>query len=142
MPLIIKALLVQGEIIELPIIEGQQVKKGDLLVSINPDLVQAMLDQSQAGLQNVKAQLTQAEANLANVEINFDRNKSLFEKGVISRSDWERSQTDYEVAQANVRSAYYNVESLEIVPSLGAKIDVLDRLSLDCFTEDFALSTL
>ena len=102
---------VSGEIIELPIIEGQQVKKGDLLVSINPDLVQAMLDQSQAGLQNVKAQLTQAEANLANVKINFERNKSLFEKGVISRSDWERSQTDYEVAQANVRSAYYNVES-------------------------------
>ena len=102
---------VSGEIIELPIIEGQQVKKGDLLVSINPDLVQAMLDQSQAGLQNIKAQLTQAEANLANVKINFERNKSLFEKGVISRSDWERSQTDYEVAQANVRSAYYNVES-------------------------------
>ena len=54
--------------------------------------MQAMVDQSQAGLQNVKAQLTQAEANLANVKINFERNKSLFEKGVISRSDWERSQ--------------------------------------------------
>ena len=119
---------VSGEIIELPIIEGQQVKKGDLLVSINPDLVQAMLDQSQAGLQNVKAQLTQAEANLANVEINFDRNKSLFEKGVISRSDWERSQTDYEVAQANVRSAYYNVESAK--SSVEQSRDNLSRTSI------------
>ena len=119
---------VSGEIIELPIIEGQQVKKGDLLVSINPDLVQAMLDQSQAGLQNVKAQLTQAEANLANVEINFDRNKSLFEKGVISRSDWERSQTDYEVAQANVRSAYYNVESAK--SSVKQSRDNLSRTSI------------
>tara|TARA_B100000497_G_scaffold37879_1_gene44502 strand:- start:13414 stop:14688 length:1275 start_codon:yes stop_codon:yes gene_type:complete len=119
---------VSGEIIELPIIEGQQVKKGDLLVSINPDLVQAMLDQSQAGLQNVKAQLTQAEANLANVETNFDRNKSLFEKGVISRSDWERSQTDYEVAQANVRSAYYNVESAK--SSVKQSRDNLSRTSI------------
>ena len=119
---------VSGEIIELPIIEGQQVKKGDLLVSINPDLVQAMLDQSQAGLQNVKAQLTQAEANLANVETNFDRNKSLFEKGVISRSDWERSQTDYEVAQANVRSAFYNVESAK--SSVKQSRDNLSRTSI------------
>ena len=119
---------VSGEIIELPIIEGQQVKKGDLLVSINPDLVQAMVDQSQAGLQNVKAQLTQAEANLANVKINFERNKSLFEKGVISRSDWERSQTDYEVAQANVRSAYYNVESAK--SSVKQSRDNLSRTSI------------
>ncbi len=55
---------VSGEIIELPIIEGQQVKKGDLLVRINPDLIQAVVNQSIAGLQNVKAQLTQAEAGL------------------------------------------------------------------------------
>ena len=62
---------VSGEIIKLPIIEGQQVKKGDLLVSINPDLVQAQVNQSQASLQNIKAQLTQAEANLNNLKLNF-----------------------------------------------------------------------
>ena len=54
---------VSGEIIELPVKEGQQVKKGDLLVKINPDLIQAAVSQSQAGLQNVRAQLEQAEAN-------------------------------------------------------------------------------
>ncbi|PHS63454.1 MAG: efflux transporter periplasmic adaptor subunit [Flavobacterium sp.] len=102
---------VSGEIIELPIKEGQQVKKGDLLVRINPDLVQARLTQSQAGLQNVKAVLTQAEAGLRNSELSYNRNKLLFEKGVISRSDWEKSVTDYEVSQANVKSAYYNVQS-------------------------------
>jgi len=102
---------VSGEIIELPIKEGQQVKKGDLLVRINPDLVQARLTQSQAGLQNVKAMLTQAEAGLKNSELNYNRNKSLYEKGVISKSDWDKSVTDYEVAQANVKSAYYNVQS-------------------------------
>ncbi len=102
---------VSGEIIELPIKEGQQVKKGDLLVRINPDLVQARLTQSQAGLQNVKAALTQAEASLKNSELNYNRNKSLYEKGVISKAEWDKSVTDYEVAQANVKSAYYNVQS-------------------------------
>lgn len=102
---------VSGEIIELPIKEGQQVQKGDLLVKINPDLIQAAVSQSQAGLSNVRAQLSQAEASLKNAKANYERNRQLFEKGVISKSEWDRSIADYEVAQANVQSAYYSVQS-------------------------------
>lgn len=102
---------VSGEIIELPIKEGQKVEKGDLLVRINPDLIQAVVNQSQSGLQNVRAQLTQAEASLKNSKSNYERSKSLFEKGVISKSDWDTSIADYEMSQAQVQSAYYNVQS-------------------------------
>ncbi|ARV11517.1 efflux RND transporter periplasmic adaptor subunit [Gilvibacter sp. SZ-19] len=102
---------VSGEIIELLVKEGQQVKKGDLLLRINPDLIQAALNQSQASLQSVRANLSQAEASLKNAELNYNRNKSLFEKGVISKQDWDRSVQEYEVAQANKQSAYYNVQS-------------------------------
>ncbi|GEQ85294.1 RND transporter [Patiriisocius marinistellae] len=102
---------VSGEIIELPIKEGQQINKGDLLVKINPDLIQAAVSQSQAGLQNVRAQLAQAEASERNSRSNYDRSKSLFEKGVISKSDWDRAVAEYEGAQANVKSAYYSVQS-------------------------------
>ena len=102
---------VSGEIIELPIKEGQQVEKGDLLVKINPDLIQAVVNQSQSGLQNMRAQLAQAEASLKNSEANYGRSKELFEKGVISKSDWDNAVADYERAQANVKSMYYNVQS-------------------------------
>jgi len=102
---------VSGEIIELPIKEGQEVVKGDLLVKINPDLIQASLTQAQAGLQNVRAQLSQTEATLKNAELAYNRNKSLFEKGVISKSEYERIQADYEIAKASRQSAYYNVQS-------------------------------
>ncbi|RMA65668.1 efflux RND transporter periplasmic adaptor subunit [Ulvibacter antarcticus] len=102
---------VSGEIIELPIKEGQQVEKGDLLVKINPDLVQAVLSQSQAGLQNVRAQLTQAEAGLKSAKLNYDRNRTLFDKGVISKSEWDRSVNEFESAEANKESAYYSVQS-------------------------------
>src|SRR5690554_1094823 len=91
---------VSGEIIELPLKEGQVVEKGDLLVKINPDLIQAAVSQSQAGLQNVRAQLTQAEASETNAKLNFDRNKVLFEKGVISKSEWDRS---VEIGRASCR---------------------------------------
>ena len=102
---------VSGEIIELPVKEGQQVAKGDLLVKINPDLIQAAVSQSQAGLQNVRAQLSQAEASLKNAKASYERSKSLFEKGVISKADWDRSTADYEMAQANKESVYFSVQS-------------------------------
>ena len=102
---------VSGEIIEMPVVEGQQVNKGDLLVRINPDLIQSALTQAQASLQNVRSNLAQDEASLKVAELTYNRNKPLFERGVISKSDWERTESEYEIAQANVKSAYYNVQS-------------------------------
>lgn len=102
---------VSGEIIELPILEGQLVEKGDLLVRINPDLYQSSLQRSRAGLQNVRANHSQAEATLKEAKSNFDRNKILFEKGVISRAEWDRIVAAYEVAQASKNAAYYSMQS-------------------------------
>ncbi|KAA3624843.1 MAG: efflux RND transporter periplasmic adaptor subunit [Flavobacterium sp.] len=119
---------VSGEIIELPIKEGQQVKKGELLVKINPDLIQAAVSQSQAGLQNVRAQLSQAEANLKNAQLNYNRNKELFEKGVISKSEWDTSVNEYESAQANKQAAYYSVQSA--AANLKQSRDNLERTTI------------
>ena len=102
---------VSGEIIELPIVEGQQVEKGDLLVRVNPDIYQSNLNRSQATLQNVKANLEQAEATLREAKASYDRNKNLFEKGVISKADWDKSIATFETAQASRNSAYYSVQS-------------------------------
>lgn len=102
---------VSGEIIELPVKEGQAVKKGDLLVRVNPDLYQSGVSRSQASLSTSKASLSQAEAQLKEAKANYDRNKSLFDKGVISKSEWDKITSAYEVAQAGKQSAYYNVQS-------------------------------
>jgi HlyD family secretion protein len=102
---------VSGEIIELPIVEGQQVQKGDLLVRVNPDIYQSSLSRSQASLQNVRAGLEQAEASLKEAKASYERNKSLFDKGVISKADWDRSIAAFETAEASRSSAYYSVQS-------------------------------
>ena len=119
---------VSGEIIELPVVEGQQVEKGDLLVRINPDLIQSALTQAQASLQNVKANQAQSEAALKVAKANYERNQKLFEKGVISRSEWDQSISDYEIAQANVKSAYYNVQSA--AANVNQSRDNLSRTSI------------
>jgi HlyD family secretion protein len=119
---------VSGEIIELPISEGNQVQKGDLLVRINPDLIQSALRQAEAGLQNAKAGLAQAEASLRNAQLNYDRNKTLFDKGVISKSEWDRSVADFEMAEATRNSAFYSVESARSNVQQGQ--DNLNRTSI------------
>ena len=102
---------VSGEIIDLPVVEGQQVKKGDLLVRVNPEIYQSNLERSQAGLQNIRAGLAQTEASLKEAESNYERNKTLFEKGIISKAEWDRIVSSYEVAKASRESAFYNVKS-------------------------------
>ncbi len=102
---------VSGEIIALPIKEGQLVKKGDLLVKINPDLYTSGLNRTIAGLSQTKAGMNQADAQYREAKANYDRNKVLFDKGIISKAEWDRTVSSYEVAQANKQSAYYNVQS-------------------------------
>ena len=102
---------VSGEIIELPIVEGQQVEKGDLLVRVNPDIYQSSLNRSQAALQNVRSGMNQAEASLKEAKANYDRNKQLFDKGIISKANWDQVVSAYEIAQASKQSAYYSVQS-------------------------------
>lgn len=102
---------VSGEIIELPVKEGQMVQKGDLLVRINPDIYQSVLKRSAASLETVRASLQQSEATLKEAEASYQRNKQLFAKGVISKSEWDKAISAYEVAKASRESAHFNVQS-------------------------------
>lgn len=119
---------VSGEILELPFKEGQEVKKGDLLVRVNPDLIQSALNRSQATYQNVKAGLEQADATLKQAKADYDRNKVLFDKGVISKAEWDRSIAAYETAVASKSSAYYSVQSA--AASVNEANDNLNRTTI------------
>jgi len=119
---------VSGEIILLPIVEGQQVKKGDLLVRVNPDIYQSSVNRSKATLQNVKAGLSQADASLKEAKANYDRNKQLFDKGIISKADWDKVVSSYEIAEAGKQSAYYNVQSVSA--SVNEAYDNLNRTNI------------
>ncbi|MGL2987358.1 efflux RND transporter periplasmic adaptor subunit [Flavobacterium sp. RSSA_27] len=102
---------VSGEIIALNVKEGQVVKKGDLLVKINPDLYTSGYNRTVSNLSGSKAVLNQSEASYKEAKANYDRNKSLYEKGIISRADWDKAIASFEVAKANKQNAYFNVQS-------------------------------
>ena len=109
---------VSGEIIEMPIKEGDQVKVGDLLVKINPDLVESALSRAEAALNTTKANLSggrarlaQSESQFQNAKASFERNKKLFESQVISQAEYDQAKSNFEVAKADVDAAKENVQA-------------------------------
>ena len=92
---------VSGEIINLPIKEGQVVNKGDLLVEINPDIYESSVDRNKALLATSVAGLSMTEAQLVEAKANYNRNKSLIEKGVISGSEWDKIISSYELVKVS-----------------------------------------
>jgi HlyD family secretion protein len=96
---------VSGEIIELPVKEGQQVKKGDLLVKINPDIYVAALNQAKAGYESSFAAKASAAASLEKAEADYARNQELFNRRLLSESDYVGFKAARDVAKAQLDSA-------------------------------------
>ncbi len=101
---------VSGEIIELPVKEGQQVNKGDLIVKIRPDDYIANRDQADASYKSVLAAQATAEANLKKAGADFTRNQKLLAARLISQADFDQFQAAYEVAQTQLTGAQRQVE--------------------------------
>ena len=104
---------VSGEIIELPVEEGDEVEAGDLLCVIKPDMYISALNRAEASLNSSKARQAQTEAQLIEREMAYNRARQLYESGAIPVSDFESAEASYKVAQAEVRAAEFAVKSAE-----------------------------
>jgi HlyD family secretion protein len=130
---------VSGEIVDLYVKEGQEVKKGEVLCKINPLLyisnkerTQASVNTSKANLANAKARLLQSKAVFVNTELTYNRNKKLFDQGAISEAEFENSKSQYESAKADVEAAVQTVSASDFniknaVASLEEASNNLDR---------------
>ena len=101
---------VSGEIIELPVKEGQPVNKGDLIVKIRPDVYVASRNQAEANYKSSVARRASAEANLRKAEADFKRSRGLFEAKLIPESDFDQARASFDVSQAELASASNQVD--------------------------------
>jgi HlyD family secretion protein len=100
---------VTGEIISLPVKEGDVVKKGDLLIKIKGDQYMAQKDRLEANLKSSEATLQMRDAELNRVKLEYDRTKELHSKALASDSELESAQTNYLSANASYDAAAANV---------------------------------
>ena len=101
---------VSGEIIALPVKEGQSVKKGDLLVKIKPDVYVAAKNSSEASYKASLSGKQTAEANLTRAEYEYQRNEAMYNAKLVSESVFIDAKTSYEVAKAQYTNATHQVE--------------------------------
>ena len=86
---------VSGTIEEIFVDYNSKVKKGDVLLTIEPSVLQASVDEAKASLVSSESQRDYAKSE-------YERNKILYEDGFIARAELEQSQTTYEQAEQNV----------------------------------------
>jgi HlyD family secretion protein len=119
---------VTGEIVDLPVKEGSQVKKGDLLIAIRDDQYRAQVQQSEANLNQAKASLMQAKANLDKLTSDYNRTKELYAKKLASESDLETAKSNYLSAQGSFDAANANIQQTQA--ALNVQKDALSKTTI------------
>lgn len=104
---------VSGEIIELPVKEGDVVRKGQLLVRIKPDSYRAQVESQQAALSGARAASVKNRAELAKAEQDFRRVQRMYEQKLISETERNTAQTQYEIAKAALQASLFEINRAE-----------------------------
>ncbi len=115
---------VSGEIIEIPVKEGQVVQRGQLLLRIKPDSYRAQVESQMAALNSARSASVRNRAELTNAESEYRRIQKLFEGGLTSESARNSAKTAYDSAKAALDGANYQIQQ-----SQGALRQINEALS-------------
>jgi len=89
---------ISGIIDKIYLEEGAQVKKGDLIAKVR-------VVPNEQSLSSARGRVNSAQIQLGNAEISYNRNKALFDKGVISRSEFEAIELSFNQAKQDLQNA-------------------------------------
>lgn len=108
---------VAGEIIELPVTDGLNVKKGDLLVRVKPDTYKALLEQQEAAISTAKATNLQQKATMLKTEQDLKRADDMYAKKAISIQEYNAAQAAADVAKNTHESSLHEIERAQAASS-------------------------
>lgn len=94
-----------GEIASFPFNEGDSLRKGGVVVRLDPELEVSRVNQARAELLIAEGKLERERISLKDTELRLERQKKLFEKGVISRQDYDTALIANEMAKSEVKIA-------------------------------------
>jgi len=111
---------VSGTIKEIYVDYNSPVRKNQILAQIDPSVLQAQYDQQKANLAAAKANVARMEAQLLDAKRTMERNRELYSKGFIARSEKETAETNYEAALAQLNAAKAQVVQTEAAVNYAA----------------------
>ena len=101
---------VSAKIMILPVVEGQWVNKGALLVSLDRERYVAAVESAEAAVRSAEANAALVRENMSRTEKEFGRSKELLGSGLESQSAFETKQAEYQVEAARYKSTQDQVE--------------------------------
>ena len=120
--------LVQGQVVNLAMREGDKVKKGDFLLQIDRNRAAADEAGSSAALKASLADRDSAKENLAQAERDFDRARQNYEARITSEADFQRTQSGLETARSAFEAAQNRVDQMRA--GLSANRDTLSKTTV------------
>lgn len=96
---------VSGQLVSVPIQEGDRVKQGEVVLRIDPKTYQANVDQQQAQVELQKDAIHEARLKLQNLKTQWERNTKLFKQGLIDANSYDSLTNQYQLAQVAVASS-------------------------------------
>ena len=119
---------VTGEIVGLPVEEGDKVKKGQLLIRIKGDAYIAQKERADANLQSADANLQMRKAELDKITLDYNRMKELHSKNLASDAELEAANSNYLSTKALYEGAEANV--LQNKASLREIIEQMNKTTI------------
>ena len=104
---------VSGRLIEISVVEGDRVKKGQVLARVEAERYEAGMRQSEAGVAAARADLTRTEADVAAARLQFERTQRMRSDKLVSEQVFEQAEADFKMKTANVESARRRVAQLQ-----------------------------
>ena len=101
---------ITDKVVDVRIEEGQHVKGGDIVATLDPTNIKAAFDQATAQQRQAQAALSEVKVQLGNAERNYKRDQGLVAEHFISESDLDNARTAFENLQAQAETAKRNVE--------------------------------
>lgn len=116
---------ISGRVSEILVEEGDFIKKGDIIARIEPDLEQAKV------ITSLVNSLKEKEIHLSNIRDEYEQKKELFEKGFISRSEFQKAEDDLSIAEMdyNARLEEYTLFKSELGSEQNIAVEKLAIIS-------------
>ena len=102
-----------GKISDIPVVEGQMVKKGQVVLRLDPQVYEAAVAQSKANAEQAKISIESQKLTIANLQLQYNRQQKLFKRGLVDANTFDQLSNQLAIAKVQLESQKEALSSAE-----------------------------
>jgi HlyD family secretion protein len=93
-----------GKISSIPVVEGQRVRKGQVVLRLDPELFQAQVAQQQAAVQQAEIAIQSQKLTVANLQLQYTRQQQLFKQHLVDANSFDNLKNQLDLADSELQA--------------------------------------